>query len=101
MGNVDDNEREFLRQSKLEFDALVALQNGKGNVAEQEAWLDEEEINGAWKREATDCIVVEKLRAKSTCSSGMDGVGIGQLVIIYVKPFCAEFVARIASPWES
>ena len=77
VGNVDNNEPEFLRETKREFDALVAIQNLEDNIEHQDKPLEED---GDGKKEATDIIIVDKLRAKGSCSSGMDGVGIGQLV---------------------
>jgi len=83
VGNVDDDVEEFLRQTRHEFDTLVALQNVKGDFEKQYNPLDEQGKDGGQKEEGSDCIIVERLRAKSTCSSGMDGVGIGQLCTFF------------------
>jgi len=96
VGNVDDDVQEFLRQTKHEFDALIALQNVENDFVEQDTKFDEEGKDGVQNQERTDCIIVEKLRAQSTGSSGMDGVGIGQLVMFFVQLFSAEVVSRIA-----
>lgn len=68
VGNVDDEEERFNRQTKEEFDKLLSLQGEEG----------------------LDVLVVEKLRAKENdlgAQSGMEGIGIGELVgpkMIYI-----------------
>jgi len=72
VGNVDDCKDEFERQTKKEFDKLLAIQEeSEGGRGEEEEVKEEE---------ALDVLIVTKLRAKANAGHGMDGVKIDDLV---------------------
>ena len=68
VGNVDGSESEFDRQSKQEFDKLLAIQGDVGDVGE-----------------ASEVLVIEQLQAKADgeASAGMEGITIPELCTFF------------------
>ena len=76
VGNVDDCQDEFDRQTKEEFDKLLTIQETREGEEGEEGEVEEEEV--------LDVLLVTKLRAKANANHGMYGVKIEDLVSVCV-----------------
>ena len=68
VGNVDSSEAEFDRQSKQEFDKLLAIQGDVGDIGED-----------------SEVLVIEQLKAKEDgeAGAGMEGITISELCTFF------------------
>jgi len=78
VGNVDDCKDEFERQTKKQFDKLLAIQEEE--VKEGEGGEVGEDSEKVW-----DMLLVTKLRAKASANHAMDGVKIEELCTFFEK----------------